>query len=101
MPAPEENHRQLFEHLLIRNQKLVGAAFSIGDEDAVFLKGAIPRSGLWICRRTGHAINLEEPALFNAAMQDFIHAVQQGGWGERDPRSLSSHLLRPICTDSD
>lgn len=42
MPAPEENHRQLFEHLLIRNQKLVGVAFSIGDEDAVFLKGAIP-----------------------------------------------------------
>ena len=42
MPAPEENHGQLFEHLLIRNQKLVGAAFAIGDEDAVYLKGAIP-----------------------------------------------------------
>lgn len=42
MPAPEENHAQLYEHLLVRNQKLVGAAFSIGDENAVFLKGAIP-----------------------------------------------------------
>ncbi len=42
MPAPEENHVQLFEHLLIRNQKLVGAAFAIGDEDAVYLKGAAP-----------------------------------------------------------
>lgn len=42
MPAPEENHGALYEHLLIRNQKIVGAAFCIGIEDAVFLKGAIP-----------------------------------------------------------
>ena len=42
MPAPEENHEQFFEHLLRRNQKLFGAAFSIGDEDAVFLVGQLP-----------------------------------------------------------
>jgi hypothetical protein len=42
MPAPEENHAQLYEHLLIRNVKIVGAAFAIGAEDAVYLKGAIP-----------------------------------------------------------
>ncbi len=41
MPAPEENHGALFEHLLRRNLKLYGAAFAIGDEDAVFLVGQI------------------------------------------------------------
>lgn len=41
MPAPEENHAQLFEHLLRRNRKLYGAAFAIGEEDAVFLVGPI------------------------------------------------------------
>src|SRR5437879_7366921 len=37
MPAPEENHQQFYEHLLRRNLKLYGAAFAIGEEDAVFL----------------------------------------------------------------
>ena len=42
MPAPEENHAQLYEHLLRRNQGFNGAAFSIGDEDAVYLRGRLP-----------------------------------------------------------
>ena len=41
MPAPEENHAQFFEHLLKRNLKLYGAAFAVGDEEAVFLVGQI------------------------------------------------------------
>lgn len=41
MPAPEENHAALYEHLLRRNNKLYGAAFAIGDEDAVFLVGQL------------------------------------------------------------
>jgi hypothetical protein len=41
MPAPEENHAQLFEHLLRRNRGLYGAAFAIGDEDAIFLIGQL------------------------------------------------------------
>lgn len=41
MPAPEENHEQFFEHLLRRNRRLYGAAFCIGEEDAVFLAGQI------------------------------------------------------------
>lgn len=39
MPAPEENHQAFFEHLLKRNLMLHGAAFAVGDEDAVFLAG--------------------------------------------------------------
>lgn len=42
MPAPEENHAQLYEHLLRRNQGLTGLAFVIGIEDAVFLQGSLP-----------------------------------------------------------
>jgi len=41
MPAPEENDAQLYEHLLRRNERLVGAHFSIGVEDAVFLRGEL------------------------------------------------------------
>lgn len=41
MPAPEENHAAFFEHLLRRNRATYGAAFAIGEEDAVFLVGQI------------------------------------------------------------
>jgi hypothetical protein len=41
MPAPEENHRELYEYLLRRNPGLYGAAFGIGVEDAIFLSGQL------------------------------------------------------------
>lgn len=46
MPAPEENSEQLYESLLRRNEKLVGVNFSIGIEDAIFLRGQLPLSAL-------------------------------------------------------
>jgi hypothetical protein len=42
MPAPEENAAKLYESLLRRNERLVGAHFSIGVEDAIFLRGELP-----------------------------------------------------------
>lgn len=42
MPAPEEQHERFFEHLLRRNLRFNGAAFTIGAEDAVFLVGQLP-----------------------------------------------------------
>lgn len=42
MPVPEENAEQLYEYLLRRNESLVGAHFSIGIEDAMFLRGEMP-----------------------------------------------------------
>jgi hypothetical protein len=42
MPAPEENDAELYEHLLRRNDRLVGAHFSIGAEDAIYLRGEMP-----------------------------------------------------------
>lgn len=46
MPAPEENAEMLYEHLLRRNERLVGASFSIGLEDAVFLRGELFTSAI-------------------------------------------------------
>lgn len=50
MPAPEENAADLYEQLLRRNDRLVGAHFSIGLEDAVFLRGEL----------ADHALNSDE-----------------------------------------
>lgn len=46
MPAPEENHGAFYEHLLRRNRKLFGAAFAIGEEDAIFLVGQLPNAAV-------------------------------------------------------
>ncbi|MGP7999568.1 MAG: alpha/beta fold hydrolase [Streptosporangiaceae bacterium] len=67
-----------------------------GDEDegcldtALMLKRAIPAAGLAILPRTGHTANLEEPDVFNAAVDRFLAAVQRGAWRPRDPRSVST-----------
>lgn len=61
----------------------------IGDEDepcvdpAVFMKRTIPRSGLSVFPQSGHAINLEEPDLFNRTVLDFLTTVESGRWVER------------------
>ena len=46
MPAPEENELALYENLLRRNERLVGVHFSIGAEDAVFLRGELGTHGV-------------------------------------------------------
>ncbi len=74
----------------------VPAMVAVGDEDApcidasVWLKRVLPSSGLWIAPRTGHCMNLEEPADFNARVLDFITAVDQGRWRPLPGVSASS-----------
>ncbi len=46
MPAPEEHREAVLEMLLRRNDQLVGVHFSIGQEDAVYLRGEIPDAAL-------------------------------------------------------
>lgn len=46
MPAPEENHAELFEYLLRLNNRLFALRFAIGDEDAVYLVGQLPWSAV-------------------------------------------------------
>ena len=75
-----------------------------GDEDestlelGLFLKRNIPRCGLLMLPKTGHTINLEEPAAFNAAVEDFICAVEHGRWRERDAVARQKYLLVPKDT---
>ncbi len=65
----------------------------LGDEDepgiegSLFMKRNIPRAGLEVYPRSGHAVNLEEPERFNRSVLDFITAVDAGRWEPRDPRS--------------
>jgi len=57
-----------------------------GDEDehclqpSLALKRMVAGSGLWVVPRTGHAVNLEEPAAFNQVVQEFFGAVERGSW---------------------
>ena len=60
-----------------------------GDEDdpciepGVFMKRCIRRSGMAVFPKSGHAINLEEPDLFNRTVGDFLSAVELDSWPER------------------
>ena len=64
----------------------VPVLLAVGDEDVrcletnLMLKSVLPNAGLWICPNTGHAINLEEPAVFNAQVESFLVAVERGSW---------------------
>ena len=46
IPAPEEGHQAVYEHLLRANARLYGMAFAIGLEDAVYLRGQVPLAWL-------------------------------------------------------
>src|SRR6476619_4693727 len=61
-----------------------------GDEDwpcllpGVFIKRTCPSAALLVVPNSGHAINIEEPAAFNAALADFLAQVDSGRWPTRD-----------------
>ena len=73
----------------------------IGDEDepciepAIFMKRLIPRSGLIVFPQSGHTVNLEEPDLFNRVVLDFLTAVREGKWADRDPISVPGAMFLP------
>lgn len=68
----------------------------VGDEDdgaldtSVALNRIVASAGLMVFPKSGHTLNLEEPALFNAVLDSFLSAVMTGSWGSRDPRSRSA-----------
>jgi pimeloyl-ACP methyl ester carboxylesterase len=64
-------------------------------EACLLMKRCIPSAGLAILPRSGHGINLEEPALFNALVEDFLHQVEAGRWSTRDPRSVVPSIWGP------
>jgi pimeloyl-ACP methyl ester carboxylesterase len=69
-----------------------------GDEDwpcllpNLFIKRTCPTAGLLVIPNTGHTVNLEEPAAFNATLGDFLAQVDSGRWPIRDPRAISQSI---------
>ncbi len=72
-----------------------------GDEDepclepSLLIKRVVPKAGLAIVPKTGHAVNLEEPVVFNRLLDDFLHQVGQGRWGARDARAAPESIWGP------
>jgi len=72
----------------------------VGDEDdhclqpGIFLKKTIPACGLSVFPKTGHTLNLEEPAWFNSLLAEFFAQVEAGKWLKRDPRALPGQIMR-------
>jgi pimeloyl-ACP methyl ester carboxylesterase len=66
---------------------MVPALIVVGDQDepclepGLFMKRQIPHAGLVILPMTGHTANIEEPALFNLHVSEFLTAVENGRWG--------------------
>jgi len=56
-------------------------------EPGVFIKRACPAARLTVVPGTGHAVNIEEPDLFNQLTDDFLALVDSGRWRPRDPRA--------------
>lgn len=77
----------------------VPTLIATGDEDepclepGILMKRLIPSAALVVLPNTGHALNLEEPDLFNQVCGDFFHQVESGRWQRRDPRSVTSSIL--------
>ena len=72
-----------------------------GDEDdncldpGLFIKRVCPSAMLTVVPNTGHAVNLEEPVLFNSLVAEFLAQVDSGRWRGRDPRSLNKSTMAP------
>jgi pimeloyl-ACP methyl ester carboxylesterase len=70
-----------------------------GDEDepclepAIMMKRAISSAALITFPRTGHALNLEEPALFNSLCDQFFHQVESGRWTRRNPLAIPGRIF--------
>lgn len=70
-----------------------------GDEDepclepSLLMKRSITSSQLVVLPGTGHALNLEEPEMFNRFLETFFHQVESGQWRNRDPRSMTGGIL--------
>lgn len=70
-----------------------------GDEDdmtlepSIMMKRTIATCGLVVLPRSGHVMNMEEPALFNHVVEDFFHTVEAGRWTARTIDQNRNSLL--------
>jgi len=64
-------------------------------EACLLMKRCISTAGLALLPCSGHGINLEEPALFNRLLEDFLHQVEAHRWPRRDARSVVPSIYGP------
>ncbi len=97
-----QNRRPSFYDLTAEMARMdVPTLIMSGDEEEpclevnLLMKRCIPSAALAILPRSGHAINLEEPALFNQLLEDFFRQVETGRWSPRDSRSTVPSIYGP------
>jgi pimeloyl-ACP methyl ester carboxylesterase len=95
----QKRRPSLFELVEQMRQIKLPTLIVTGDEDdpcieaSILMKRSISSAAMVMLPRSGHAINLEEPALFNQFVEQFFHQVESGRWQLRDPRSLTDRIL--------
>jgi pimeloyl-ACP methyl ester carboxylesterase len=95
----QKRRPSLFDLVAQMRQIRVPTLIVTGDEDdpcieaSILMKRTISTAAMVMLPRSGHAINLEEPALFNQLVEQFFHQVESGRWQLRDPRSLTDKIL--------
>lgn len=87
MPSPPEHHSEVMELLMRRNDSTTGAHFSVGAEDAVFLRGEIPNSAV-----TSDEVDRILGTLYSTVEANFAVLVSlafASRFGDRSPGSQS------------
>ena len=99
MRGVQAKRPSLFE--LVDRMKAITAPTLVmtGDEDwpciepGILMKKNIATAGLVVMPNAGHNINLEDPAAFNAHLQELFLAADAGTWPTRDPRAMAGSIL--------
>ncbi|MCB0965589.1 MAG: YbjN domain-containing protein [Ilumatobacter sp.] len=72
LPDPPEHRDEILDHLMRRNDALVGAAFSVGEEDAIYLRGQIPDTAV-----TDDELDRIIGTLYTTVEANFRHLVRR------------------------
>src|SRR5262245_6873843 len=99
MRGVQKRRPSLFD--LVEDMKTIAVPTLImtGDEDwpclepGLLMKRTIATAALVVMPNCGHAINLEEPAAFNAHLAEFFRLADAGAWPRRDPRAEAGAIL--------
>jgi pimeloyl-ACP methyl ester carboxylesterase len=76
----------------------------VGDEDEpcldvnLWMKRLMPVADLALLPGSGHAVNLEEPELFNQLVERFLTRVELKQWRPRDPRAIGGSGLSSLSS---
>jgi len=77
-----------------------------GDEDnnclepGIFIKRVCPSAWLSVIPNCGHAVNVEEPDLFNQITAEFLAQVDSGCWRPRDPGYYNKSTMAPRAAEN-